>query len=135
DFARAKTSGAEPNLHVESNAGFDSFSVPVPANAHIVSPSANVGEVNPNLKWRSRNAGGQLSWSTDMTIPSFDSPDFPSPTSLATLDWGVLYSFSFTSTLAPGTGSAMLHVAESGDPVSYQVATLVPGGATGRATK
>ncbi|MEO5561352.1 MAG: hypothetical protein ABIO49_15490, partial [Dokdonella sp.] len=135
DFARAKTSGAEPNLHVESNAGFDSFSVPVPANAHIVSPSANVGEVNPNLKWRSRNAGGQLSWSTDMTIPSFDSPDFPSPTSLTTLDWGVLYSFSFTSTLPPGSGSATLHVAESGTPASYPVTTLVPGGGARRATQ
>ncbi|MEO7756003.1 MAG: hypothetical protein ABIS07_05460, partial [Dokdonella sp.] len=135
DFARAKTSGAEPNLHVISNAGFDSFSVPVPANAHILGPNANVGEVNPNLRWRSRIAAGQLSWSTDMTIPSFDNADYPSPTSLSTLDWGVLYSFSFTSTLPPGNGSATLHVAEAGAPTSYPVATLVPGGVAGRVTE
>ena len=135
DFARAKTSGAEPNLHVISNAGFDRFSVPVPANAHIVGSSANVGELNPNLQWRSRNTAGQLSWSTDMSIPVFGGSGYPMPTSLATLDWGVLYSFSFTSTLAPGSGNATLHVAEAGTPASYEVTTLVPGGAARRATQ
>jgi hypothetical protein len=37
-----------------------------------------------------------------------------------------LYSYSITTTSAPVAGTASLHVALSGTPVAYDVATLVP---------
>jgi hypothetical protein len=130
DFARAPTSGAEPNLRVLSNKGFDGFSVSVPAGAQVISPVANVGDPNPNMSWRSLVSGGVLSWSTDMSIPSWGSGGYPMPTALPTLDWGSLYSFSFITNSGPVAGHATLHVAQAGTPASFDVATLVPSGSS-----
>ena len=52
---------------------------------------------------------------------------------LATLDWGTLYSFSFTANTAPVAGNANLHVAQAGSPTDYDLATLVPGPAATKA--
>jgi hypothetical protein len=129
DFARAVTQGAEPNLRVVSNLGFDAFSVPIAASVRVLSPTADVGDVNPNMNWRAKTAAGRLSWSTDLSIPSFSDPTAPIPSALPTLDWGVLYSFSFIANTPPAPGTASLHVAQAGSPASYDMATLVPAGA------
>jgi hypothetical protein len=129
DFARAETQGAEPNLRVVSNKGFDSFGVPVPAGVSILSPSADLGGTNPNGNWRSRTTAGQLTWSNDGSLGGIGSHGSP-PVTLPTLDWGTLYSFSFISNAAPVAGTATLHVALAGTPASYDVATLVPGGSS-----
>jgi hypothetical protein len=135
DFARAVTQAPDhgPDPRVLSNKGFDSFSVPV-ANAQIVSAGARVGDVNPNLNWRTQVAGGRVNWSNDLSVTSIGSNRYPMPTSLATLDWGVLYSFSFIANSGPVSGNATLHVAQSGSPASYDVATLVPSGSSLRAS-
>jgi len=62
--------------------------------------------------WAESTADGAVTWTA---------PDG------GTLDWGTLYSYSITTTSAPVAGSATLHVAQSGSPASYDVATLVPG--------
>src|SRR5690606_33082994 len=46
DFARAETSGSEPNLRVISNKGFDAFSVPIPQGATVRMSTMRNGEVN-----------------------------------------------------------------------------------------
>ena len=127
DFARPETQGAEPNLRVLTNKGFDTFSVPVPASSKIQSPQADVGDVNTDLNWHPSVAGGQLVFSSDASTPVFGGHNPPAPVALPTLDWGTLFAFSFISSSAPVDGMATLHVALAGTPASYDVATLVPG--------
>ncbi len=125
DFARAVTEGAEPNLRVISNRGFDSFSVPVPAGARIYAPRIRTGEPNPNANWRFSIGDGDVTWNTDTSIPGVGD-NHPPVAVLPTLDWGTLYSFSFVADTAPVAGDVTLHVAEAGSPASFDVATLVP---------
>ncbi|MEO7433613.1 MAG: hypothetical protein ABIR62_16700, partial [Dokdonella sp.] len=108
--------------------GFDSLSIPLPAGREATGRSAYIGDANPNMNWRSQVTAGAVNFSTDLTIPGFASGGYPMPTALPTLDWGSLYSFSFVSDAPPVAGSATLHVAQSGSPASYTVATLVPAG-------
>jgi len=129
DFARAETQGAEPNLRVVSNQGFDSFGLPVATGVSILSPASDLGGTAANGNWRSSIASGQLTWSNNGSLGGIGSHGAP-PVNLPTLDWGTLYSFSFISNAAPVSGTATLHVALAGTPASYSVATLVPGGAT-----
>ena len=126
DFARATTTGSEPNLDVLSNKGFDSFSVPFPAGAQVLELSSISGDTNPNVKWHSQKSGGMVNWSDDSSLPALYSSGFPIPATLPTLDWGMLYSFSFIVHAPPVAGNATLHVAQAGSPASYTVATLVP---------
>jgi len=128
DFARAETQGAEPNLRVVSNKGFDAFKVSVPSGVKILSPAADVGDSNPNLNWTVDVRGGFINWSTDTSVAGIGDGTHTFPAQLPTLDWGTLYSFSFISNAAPVAGTATLHVALAGSPATYGVATLVPGG-------
>jgi len=125
DFARAETSGSEPNLRVISNKGFDAFSVPLPAGAAVYSNTMRNGEVNANTRWRARVADGRLTWIADAAVPGFGNGNAFS-TQIPTLDWGTLYSFTVVTNAAPGNGNGNLRVAKAGTPSSYDVATLVP---------
>ncbi len=113
DFARAVTagqgSGHGPDPRVVSNMGFDSLSVP--AGGTIGATTFSNGTVDGSNAWTASNANGSVIWTA--------------PTG-ATLDWGTMYSYSIVSSSAPVAGNATLHVAESGTPASYDVATLVP---------
>jgi hypothetical protein len=113
DFARAVTagqgSGHGPDPRVVSNMGFDSLSVP--AGGTIGATTFSNGTVDGSNAWTDSNANGSVIWTA--------------PTG-ATLDWGTMYSYSIVSSSAPVAGNATLHVAESGTPASYDVATLVP---------
>jgi hypothetical protein len=113
DFARAVTEPADPNggpdPRVLSNMGFDSLSVP--AGGSIGATTFSNGTLDTTSMWAESTANGTVTW----TAPEG-----------GTLDWGTLYSYSITSTSAPVAGSVTLHVAQSGSPASYDVATLVP---------
>ena len=117
DYARAVTQAADenggPDPRVLSNKGFDSFTVP--AGGTIGATTFSNGTLDTTGLWAESTADGAVTWTA---------PDG------GTLDWGTLYSYSITTTSAPVAGSATLHVAQSGSPASYDVATLVPG-ATG----
>src|SRR5690606_28456936 len=100
DFARAETSGSEPNLRVISNKGFDAFSVPLPAGAAVYSNTMRNGEVDANTRWRTRVADGRITWVADPTVPGFGTGNALS-TQMPTLDWGTLYSFTVVTNAAP----------------------------------
>lgn len=129
DFARAVMSGSAPNIRVDSNKGFDGFSVAVGAGTHILGPGSDLGDVNPNVRWRAQVANDQVTFdtSTGSGIGSGSSAPGGAP---PTLDWGTMYSFAFTATTPPTEGDATLHVAQAGSPESYSVTTLVPSAAT-----
>lgn len=132
DFARAVTSGTNPNIRVQSNKGFDRFSIPAPTGVQITALPSKWGELDPGKSWRAQVANGRLNWSTDTTVPGFNSPTLGTSAVPVSLDWGVMQSFSVTTNRAPVAGNAILNVAQAGSPASYEVATLVPGTVAGR---
>ena len=112
DFARAVTqsqAGHGPDPRVVSNMGFDSLSIP--AGGTIGATTFSNGTVDGANAWTASNANGSVIWTA--------------PTG-GTLDWGTMYSYSIVSSSAPVAGTATLHVAQSGTPASYDIATLVP---------
>jgi hypothetical protein len=124
DFARAVVQapdhGSDPR--VVSNKGFDSFSVPIPAGATVSATTFHNGTVDGSGQWTVTTTGGAVTW----TAPGSN-----------TLDWGSMYTFSFTVNAAPapathpqasprGNGSVALHVAQSGAPASYKTQSIVP---------
>ena len=121
DFARAVTSGAEPNLRVLSNKGFSSFSVPLPAGATATAVTFRDGDLDSANDWKVATTAGKVSWMARGRASSANAPSAP------TLDWGTMFSFSVTVNRAPTAGQSALQVAQTGAPASYSVATLVPG--------
>ena len=113
DFARAvmqnQGSGHGPDPRVVSNMGFDTLTIP--AGGTIGTTTFRNGTVDNANSWTSSTSNGAITW----TAPEG-----------ATLDWGTMYSYSIVSSSAPVAGTATLHVAQDGTPVSYDVATLVP---------
>lgn len=112
DFARAVTQGAEPNLRVLSNKGFDSFSVPLPAGAVVSATRFSDGDLDAGNDWTVVTTGDHASWTAPVAGPN--------------LDWGTLYMFSVTVNVGPASASATLHVAQSGSPASFDLQTLGP---------
>ncbi len=112
DFARAVTQGVEPNLKVLSNQGFDSFSVPLPAGAAVSATRFSDGDLSAANDWSVSVGSSSVTWTAQASGP--------------TLDWGSLYAFSLTVNAPPGAANGTLHVAQSGSPATYGVATLGP---------
>ncbi len=114
DFARAVVEtppeGGGPDPRVLSNKGFDSFAVP--AGGTIGATTFSNGTLDSTGLWTEGVANHTVTWTA---------PDGSS------LDWGTMYSYSITSSAAPVAGNATLHVAQSGNPATFDVATLVPG--------
>jgi len=127
DFARAVTSGSNPNIRVQSNQGFDAFSVPVPASSRTTVSSGRVGEVDIGYFWRAAVTDGVASWTSNPGAIGVGTGSTPPGVVPRTLDWGTMYSFTLISTRAPVEGTATLHVATAGTPSQYTVTTLVPG--------
>ncbi|MEO7013302.1 MAG: hypothetical protein ABI127_03265, partial [Dokdonella sp.] len=113
DFSRAVTAGAEPNLDVLSNKGFDQFRIALPAGVSVLGNHFSDGDLDSGNDWTFSSAGGYLTW----TAPSG-----------ASLDWGSLYSFSVTTNGVPIAGNGELKPATAGLQSSFTVPTLVPGG-------
>jgi hypothetical protein len=111
DFARAVTAAPEngPDPRVVSNMGFDSFAIP--AGGTIGTTTFSNGTLDTTEAWNESVSDGVVTW----TAPEG-----------GTLDWGTLYSYSIVSSSPPVAGNATLHVAQSGTPTTYDVATLVP---------
>ncbi len=112
DFARAVTEGSEPNLRVDRNLGFSSFSVDLPAAINVSGVSFGDGDLNPTNDWTGALSGTSVTW----TAPPGSE-----------LNWGTLFRFSFLADAPPSRGGqAMLGVAEAGTPGSYALPSLRP---------
>lgn len=111
DFARAVTTGGEPNLNVVSNKGFNRFRVPIPAGVSAIANHFSDGDLSAANDWSFSSAGGFLTW----TAPSG-----------ASLDWGTLYSFSVTTYSTPVATSSQLQPATGGIQMTFNVSTLAP---------
>jgi hypothetical protein len=111
DFARAVTSGTNPNIRVERNNGFDSFAVPVPEDAVVSATWFSDGDTNAGNDWTASTNGGRVTW----IAPAGN-----------TLNWGTLFSFSITVNKPPVTAVGELHIAEAGSPAGYVLETLAP---------
>ena len=111
DFAFATTSGAEPNLRITSTRGFDGFSIATSAAAG--GAVFRDGDLDANNNWTFAPSPGQVRWNNAASAET-------------TLGWGMLYSFTLTSSAPPQLGLATLHAAGAPTPVSYTVRTLVP---------
>ncbi|SDD24164.1 hypothetical protein [Aquimonas voraii] len=119
DFARAVTQGAEPNLRVLRNNGFNRFELPFPEDAELISTEFADGDLDSANNWTLSRVGSSLVWQAAGTPTAPNNP----------LNWGVMFRFSLTTTQAPQAGSGSLGVAEPGTPASVRVDTLVPGAA------
>lgn len=117
DFARAQTSGAEPNLRVISNRGFNGFMVPA-GGATITDLAFSDGDLDASNDWTGRvDASGVF---------------FLPPTGRS-LDWGTMYRFSFVANRAPTRSAVQLSIAGSGNPrVLKGGGLLAPPGLRGR---
>ncbi len=122
DFARAKTSGAEPNLRVIHNFGFDRFSVPVPAGTTLTNVVFSDGDLDAANDWAFSSDGGVATW----TAPVNPAPIADVPAVLNPLNWGTMFRFSFVAPVAPSEATASLHVAEAGTPAAYEAGVLAP---------
>ncbi len=113
DFAFVQTSGAEPNLRVISTQGFHGFELAT--SSSTTQRVFRDGDRDDSNNWSATQAAGSVRWNNGASTAT-------------SLGWGMLYSFSFTSTGAPSVGTATLHAAGAPVPTSYQVRTLVPAG-------
>lgn len=117
DYANAEIDPAHPqspNLHVLSNHGFDRFSVPVPVSVTVSDIAFGDLDGDSGNDWSATDAEGDVTWSA----PSGN-----------TLDWGTLYSFSFTADAPPAAtlGAVLYGVAISGgNEIANPVTTLAP---------
>lgn len=119
DFARAITQGAEPNLRVLRNNGFNRFELPLSAAAQLISTEFADGDTDSGNDWSFTRQGSTLVWQAAGTSTAPVNP----------LNWGVMFRFSVTTTEAPQNGSGFLGIAETGTPTNVRVDTLVPGAA------
>ncbi|MEO5734313.1 MAG: hypothetical protein ABIN96_16765 [Rubrivivax sp.] len=108
DFARAQTQGAEPNLRVLSNAGFDAFTIPI-GSATITDLVFSDGDEDASNDWTPSIGGGNVTW----TSANSSNP----------LNWGTMFRFSFITDKGPGPVrvSVNLKVANAGAPQVLEV--------------
>ena len=96
DFSRSATEGAEPNLRVTRNLGFDNFSVPVGA-ATITDIAFSDGDVDASNDWTMSIRDGRVYW--------------VSASRGNALNWGTMFRFSFVANLPPAPAAATMHIA------------------------
>ena len=121
DFARAQTSGAEPNLRVISNLGLSRFTVPV-GTATITDLKFGDGDLDTGNEWTGSISGRNVVWAA----PAGQS-----------LNWGTMFRFSFVANQPPAKNTFALGIASPGSPTTLkgtgslaprQPSTLGPGG-------
>lgn len=112
DFARAVIEPAVGGVapRVLGSRGFDRFGVAAGGNV-IAQTRFRDGDLDAGNDWRVDTSGSDVVWHAPAG---------------ASLDWGVLYSYSIAAAAAPVEGIVRLHVAEAGTPETYEFATLVP---------
>lgn len=124
DFARAVTTGAEPNLRVISNLGLNGLTIPV-GSATITDLSFGDGDLDAANDWTASVGGRNVTWTA--------------PTGNA-LNWGTLFRFSFIANQGPARGAFALGVATPGTPATLKGTGMIgpsasrligPGGISG----
>jgi hypothetical protein len=110
DFARARTEGAEPNLRVLSNLGFDYIRIPV-GTASVSDFAFSDGDTDASNNWIPELRDGRIS--------------FSAATRGNALNWGTMFRFSFTANQAPATGSVFLHIAADNTRETLPVAGVL----------
>ena len=109
DFARAVTSGAEPNLRVISNLGLKSFTVPV-GTATVTDLKFGDGDLDAGNQWTGSVSGRNVVWTAPTGNP---------------LNWGTLFRFSFVANQGPGKNTFALGVASPGIPSTLKGSGLL----------
>ena len=114
DFAFVLTQGAEPNLRIVGQQGFDGFEIATSVPGAAQDLVFRDGDLTAANNWQGTQETGKVRWSTGPGAPT------------NSLAWGMLYSFSLTSTGAPRLGTATLSAANAATPGSFTVRTIVP---------
>jgi hypothetical protein len=96
DFARPQTEGAEPNLRINRNLGFDNFTVPVGA-ATVTDLQFSDGDLDAANDWMPSIFDGRLTWTLGTRSNG--------------LNWGTMFRFSFIVNQAPVVSTVTLHIA------------------------
>ncbi|MDQ3040008.1 MAG: hypothetical protein M3R16_09460, partial [Pseudomonadota bacterium] len=113
DVAFVQTTGTEPNLRVMSSHGFDIFHISTSAT-DVRDAVFRDGDLDTGNDWVFASVpGNAVSW-TATALPDGSSPH---------LRWGMLHSYSITSSGPPAKGVATLYIRGQR---GYQVETLVP---------
>jgi len=90
DYAHAQIDAAhpsEPNMKLLSNHGFSSFSVPLPTGVSATDLRFDDADGDAGNDWTATTTANAVTWTA--------------PASGNTLDWGTLYHFEFTTSVAP----------------------------------
>jgi hypothetical protein len=111
DFARAQTQGAEPNLRVLSNAGFNSVAIPV-GSATLSDIAFSDGDLDATNDWTASISNGVITWVAPTGNP---------------LNWGTMFRFSFITDKGPGAVqiAASLGIVNPGSPQSLTVSGVL----------
>ena len=118
DYAHVQIDPAhpnEPNIKVDSNHGFSTFSVPVGTGA-ISGLRFDDTDNNAANDWSATTTGGNVTW----TMPSGQN----------SLDWGTMYHFEFVSNQPPQATGGAVHVTgiatATEAELPYDVSILTP---------
>ncbi len=119
DYAHAQIDAAhpnEPNMMLDSDHGFDGFSVPIATGVAVSGLRFDDTDVFPSNDWTSGVSGARVTWAA----PAGNS-----------LDWGMMFHFELVADAPPADGSVVLDgiatATEPGQP--YTIDTIVPAGA------
>lgn len=96
DFSRPTTEGAEPNLRVTRNLGFDNFSVPV-GSATVTDLVFSDGDLDASNDWVTSIRNGRVF--------------FAAANRGNALNWGTMFRFSFIANQPPAAAGISMHIA------------------------
>jgi hypothetical protein len=111
DFARPATEGAEPNLRVLRNAGFDNIGIPVGAGTVVSDLQFSDGDLDATNDWNPVVRDGRLFWWSTARSN--------------TLNWGTLFRFSFTTDRPPVPSALTLKIAAANARETIPVPSLL----------
>lgn len=96
DFSRPTTEGAEPNLRVTRNLGFDNFSVPI-GSATVSNLTFSDGDLDAVNDWTTSIRNGRIFWAAANRGNA--------------LNWGTMFRFSFVANQPPSAAGIWMHIA------------------------
>lgn len=110
DFSRPTTEGAEPNLRVTRNLGFDNFSVPI-GSATVSNLTFSDGDLDTTNDWVTSIRNGRVFWASANRGNA--------------LNWGTMFRFSFTANQPPSAGGIWMHIAADNSREVLDVPSLL----------